>query len=239
MIKKDTPSIIIFDCFETIVENDRTSWIDLFKLFVKENDWNVDPKILWDTWKSDEVLFRKVRTNLEDLNLNPDFKTYEEAWADCFEKVLSRLKLKGDPKILANKCVINMGKNKPYKDSSDYLNKLSNHCKLGVISNADNDFLNPVLSKIEFDFDYILSSESAKLYKPDPRIFLKFIKENNLDPKDCWYVGDKEYDDVLGSSSVGMIPFLIDRSVYNEIKEEKNMIRMSNLIQLYEILINE
>ena len=68
---------------------------------------------------------------------------------------------------------------------------------------------------------------------------MKFIKENNLDPKDCWYVGDKEYDDVLGSSSVGMIPFLIDRSVYNEIKEEKNMIRISNLIQLYEILINE
>ena len=130
-----------------------------------------------------------------------------------------------------------MGKNSPYMDSNEYLNKLSQHCKLGVISNADNDFLYPVLEKIELKFDFILSSESAKLYKPDPRIFLKFIAENNLDPQDCWYVGDKEYDDVLGSSSVGMKPFLIDRSVYNEIKEEKNMVRISNLMHLYEILI--
>lgn len=239
MNEKNIPSVIIFDCFETIVENDRNSWIDLFKVFVKENNWNIDPHNLWITWKSEEVLFRKVRTNLDDLSLNPDFKSYEEAWADCFEKVLISLKLKGDPKVLAKKCVNNMGKNEPYKDSSEYLNKLSDHCRLGVISNADDDFLNPVLDKIEIDFDYVLSSESAKLYKPDPRIFLKFIKENNLDPQDCWYVGDKEYDDVLGSSSVGMQPFLIDRSVYNEIKEEKNMTKISNLIQLYEILIKK
>ena len=129
-----------------------------------------------------------------------------------------------------------MGRNIPYEDTSEYLNKLSEYCKLGVISNADNDFLNPVLDKIDFNFDYILSSETAKLYKPDPRIFLKFVKENNLDPSDCWYVGDKEFDDVLGSSSVGMLPFLIDRSVYNEINEENKFISLSNLIQLYEII---
>jgi len=239
MKKINTPSIIIFDCFETIVENDRKSWIDLFKVFVKENNWEISPQILWDTWKSEEVLFRKVRTNLENLSLNPNFKTYEEAWANCFNKVLFELKLEGNPSVLAKRCIKNMGKNSPYMDSNEYLNKLSQHCKLGVISNADNDFLYPVLEKIELKFDFILSSESAKLYKPDPRIFLKFIAENNLDPQDCWYVGDKEYDDVLGSSSVGMKPFLIDRSVYNEIKEEKNMVRISNLIQLYEILINK
>ena len=65
---------------------------------------------------------------------------------------------------------------------------------------------------------------------------LKFVKQNNLDPSDCWYVGDKEFDDVLGSSSVGMLPFLIDRSVYNEINEENKFISLSNLIQLYEII---
>ncbi|MDC0252913.1 HAD family hydrolase [Chloroflexi bacterium] len=236
MIQKDNPSIIIFDCFETIVENDRSSWIDLFSTLVKDNNWNINPNNLWKIWKKEEVLFREIRTNLNDLTLNPDFKTYEQAWSNCFEKVLDELNLKGNPKDLSKKCIINMGKNKPYEESSVYLNKMSEHCKLGVISNADNDFLNPVLKKIDFKFDYILSSESARLYKPDPRIFLRFLEENKLDPEDCWYVGDKEYDDVLGSSSVGMKPFLIDRSVYNEIEVKNKFIKISNLIQLYEIL---
>jgi FMN phosphatase YigB (HAD superfamily) len=236
MIQKNPPSIIIFDCFETIAENDSSSWISLFKELVNDNEWDIDPNRLWKIWKTEEVLFREKRTNLKNLNLNPKFKSYEEAWSDCFEKILNKLNLKGNSKALSKKCVINMGRNIPYEDTSEYLNKLSEYCKLGVISNADNDFLNPVLDKIDFNFDYILSSETAKLYKPDPRIFLKFVKENNLDPSDCWYVGDKEFDDVLGSSSVGMLPFLIDRSVYNEINEENKFISLSNLIQLYEII---
>jgi len=236
MIKKNPPSIIIFDCFETIVENDTSSWIGLFNELVKDNNWNIDPNRLWKVWKTEEILFREKRTNLKDLDLNPKFKSYEEAWSDCFEKVLDNLNLKGNYNDLARKCVLNMGKNQPYEETSEYLNKLSDYCKLGVISNADNDFLNPVLARIDFKFDYILSSESAKSYKPNPSIFLKFLKENNLDPLDCWYVGDKEFDDVLGSSSVGMHPFLIDRSVYNEMIEEKKFISISNLIQLYEII---
>ena len=71
------------------------------------------------------------------------------------------LKLEGNPSVLAKRCIKNMGKNSPYMDSNEYLNKLSQHCKLGVISNADNDFLYPVLEKIELKFDFILSSESA------------------------------------------------------------------------------
>ena len=236
MIMKEPPSIIIFDCFETIVENEISSWIALFNELVKNNKWNIDPNSLWKVWKTEEVLFREKRTNLKDLKLNPKFKTYEDAWSDCFEKVLDNYNLKGNSNHLSRKCVMNMAKNKPYEDTLEYLNKLSDYCKLGVISNADNDFLNPVLDRIGFNFDYILSSESAKLYKPDPRIFMRLVKDNNLDPSDCWYVGDKEFDDVLGSSSVGMQPFLIDRSVYNEISEDKKFISISNLIQLYEII---
>ena len=236
MKKINRPKFIIFDCFETIVNNDLSAWKNLFGSFIDENKWEIETEKLWELWKSKEINFREIRTNLKDLNSNPPFKSYEKAWSDCFKKVFEELKFNANPDELARRCIINMGKNKPYEDTSEYLNKLSRHSKIGIISNADNDFLNPVLKNIDFKFDYVLSSETAKLYKPDRRIFSIFLKENNLRGEDCWYIGDKEYDDVLGSSSVGMKPFLINRSVYNEIMEKDEYVSISNLIQLNKLI---
>ncbi|KAA1299029.1 MAG: HAD family hydrolase, partial [SAR202 cluster bacterium] len=78
--------------------------------------------------------------------------------------------------------------------------------------------------------------EEAECYKPNPNIFKKFIYKNNLNPKDCWYVGDKEFDDVTGSSSLGMQPVLINRSVYNDLRYLDKYIQISDLRQLYEII---
>ena len=76
-----------------------------------------------------------------------------------------------------------------------------------------------------------IGSTTRKIEKEE-----NFLKENNLRGEDFWYVGDKEYDDVLGSSSVGMKPFLINRSVYNEIMEKNEYVSISNLIQLNKLI---
>ena len=179
MKKIDSPKFIIFDCFETIVNNDLSAWKNLFGSFIDENKWEIETEKLWELWKSKEINFREIRTNLKDLNSNPPFMSYEKAWSDCFKKVFEELKFDANPDEFAKRCVKNMGKNKPYEETSEYLNKLSRYSKIAIISNADNDFLNPVLENIDFKFNNVLSSETAKLYKPDPRIFSKFLEENN------------------------------------------------------------
>ena len=57
-----------------------------------------------------------------------------------------------------------------------------------------------------------------------------------LSYEECWYVGDKEFDDVIGSSSLGMQPVLINRSVYNDLRYLDKYIQISDLRQLYEII---
>ena len=234
MIKKLTyPKVLLFDCFETIIENDILRWKQLFKKIISINNWDLDANDFWNLWKKYEVNFRKVRTNMKKIEDSPVFKTYEKAWSDCFNVVFNELKINGNSEECAKLCIESMAQNEPYEDSIEILNKLKSNHKIGVISNADNDFLLPVLDKLCVSFDYILSSENANCYKPNPNIFKKFIHQNKLDPKECWYIGDKEFDDVQGSSSVGMQPFLINRRVYNEIKEFDNHIQISNLKQLY------
>ena len=46
----------------------------------------------------------------------------------------------------------------------------------------------------------------------------------------------KEFDDVIGSSSLGMQPVLINRSVYNDLRYLDKYIQISDLRQLYEII---
>ena len=77
MIQKDNPSIIIFDCFETIVENDRSSWIDLFSTLVKDNNWNINPNNLWKIWKEEEVLFRRIILSTDSNILSTSIVTPE------------------------------------------------------------------------------------------------------------------------------------------------------------------
>ena len=80
MSKKITsPKIILFDCFETIVENDLNGWKSLFAEIIKKNHWNLDPLEFWNLWKKYEVNFREIRTNMEKIEESPPFITYEKA----------------------------------------------------------------------------------------------------------------------------------------------------------------
>ena len=233
------PEFILFDCFETLIKNELSNWHRLFSRLVLEHKLEINGLEFWELWKKEEVNFRNTRNNLDDLNQNIPFISYEEAWKNCFDKVLLKLGIKGISENCAQACVKNMANNDPYYDTEEMIIKLSQYSKIGIISNADNNFLNPVLKKINFKFDYILSSETAKYYKPNPKIFNIVLKNYNIDPKNCWYVGDKEYDDVIGSSSVGMKPILINRNIYNDTYENENYIGISNLKQLYEQLQNK
>lgn len=59
--------------------------------------------------------------------------------------------------------------------------------------------------------DTIVSSADVGLHKPDPRIFLLACQRLGVTPSEAVHVGDHHYADVLGASSVGMLPVLIDR----------------------------
>ena len=57
-----------------------------------------------------------------------------------------------------------------------------------------------------------MSSEDAQAYKPDPRIFTRFLQEMNVAPEAVLYVGDAPYDDAHGAKLAGMQTVLIQRT---------------------------
>ena len=84
---------------------------------------------------------------------------------------------------------------RPYEGIVGMLKKLKGQVKLGVVSNKDHDLVIKLINK-EFPglFDIVQGSYFDKPKKPNPYLIDKIIKENNLNKKDCLYVGDTNID---------------------------------------------
>ncbi|MBN1193524.1 MAG: HAD-IA family hydrolase [Coriobacteriia bacterium] len=83
---------------------------------------------------------------------------------------------------------------------------------VGIISNWDSRLAH-VLGGLGLEdvLSDVVSSAEVGLHKPDPRIFKLACDRMGVSPGQAAHVGDHQYADVLGASSVGMQAVLIDR----------------------------
>jgi 2-haloalkanoic acid dehalogenase type II len=100
-----------------------------------------------------------------------------------------------------------------YPDALDTLERLAAHgLTLGLLSNADDDFLQGALSRARLRFSAIQSSESLRAYKPNRAIFEAFCRRLNHDPSEVLYVGDSLATDVQGAGNAGLRTAWVRRS---------------------------
>ena len=202
---------VIFDMYETLAENNTGLWKDTFREICSVQGLAVNPEYLYQEWKSLEMVFRKERQNLEEPENSPPFKSYEQAWRECFSHVFARLGLEGDAPAAANHTIRDMGRREPYQDALDAMPALQAGWRTGILSNADDDYLLPLLNHIGWKFEAVLSSEGARAYKPLPAPFRQIMDRLGIGPDEAIYVGDTLYDDVVGAKGVGMRAAWINR----------------------------
>ena len=166
-------------------------------------DLAADPQSLYDTWKSYEMQFRRVRNNMEQPELSPPFKSYREAWTDAFVDAFRELGLAGDPQQAAAACVEGMGQREPFEDTMRFLDRASQRWTLSLLTNADDDFIAPLLERHGLSFRSVVTSESARSYKPAAAGFLRVLRETGVSADEAVYVGDSPLDDVHGARLVG------------------------------------
>ena len=100
-----------------------------------------------------------------------------------------------------------------FPETNDALDALGRTRTLAVLSNADDRFLYGTIAHNGWDcFSYVLSSEEACAYKPDPRIFARLVDEMGVPPEAVLYVGDSPYDDAHGAKLAGMHTVLVQRT---------------------------
>ena len=202
---------VIFDVYETLALNNTGLWINTFREICSDQGLDVDPETLYWTWKSPEMRFRKERLNMEDPDASPPFKSYQEAWRDCFQQAFSTLGLEGDATVAAEYTIRDLGLREPYKDAVETLPLVQAGWRTGILSNADDGYLLPLLDRLGWKFDAVLSSEGARAYKPLPGPFRQILGKLGVGPEEAVYIGDTLFDDILGAQGVGMKAAWINR----------------------------
>lgn len=131
---------------------------------------------------------------------------------------------------------------KPYDGMIEMLNKLKSNktIQLAVVSNKDNDLTNQLIQK-EFPrvFDIIQGSYFDKPRKPDPFLIDKIITENNINKKDCLYIGDTNIDKE-SAVNAGLDYLLVNYGYRTKEELEKmcpNNTSISNLNELYNAIL--
>ncbi|MEK7778079.1 MAG: HAD family hydrolase [Chloroflexota bacterium] len=204
---------VIFDMYETLAHNHPALWLPTFEEICQDQGLPVTSQRLWDIWKPLELGFRQERNQRDGSGSMPPFKTYEDAWSDCFAQVFREIG-KGDADDAGRKCVIALGERELFPGVHNVIARLrsADIFRLGVLSNADNDSLWPLLYRQGLEFDAVVTSEAARAYKPNPRPFQLIAGALGVPVEACLFVGDSQYDDVQGAHAAGMLTVWLNRN---------------------------
>lgn len=197
---------VIFDMFNTLVEDGESYWLSSFQRIVTEQHLGIEAAELRRRWSSGDQQFRERRTSDR-----VPFQTYCDAWLRSFERTFSGWQLHGDPAGALRIVLEDMGRRPIHRDTLPALEMLQGKCRMAVLSNADDQFLDPVVQRLGVSFEAVLSSEGARCYKPRPELFHTMLRRMGLDPQETAYVGDRQYEDVQGAGQTGMVTVWINR----------------------------
>ncbi len=132
-----------------------------------------------------------------------DFVPFWDAHVLGLQKTFADLEMHADPETYVSDLFDAFGRVPAFCDVKPALAALS-HVQTGVISNADHGHLTAALRANDLRFKVVVSSESARCYKPDPDIFSTAFKACAANPAQTLYVGDSQEDDILGAKRAGI-----------------------------------
>lgn len=198
---------VAFDCYGTLIDFGDHHFIDLMGVVCLRNELGIEGKALWDRWLAlSKEVWRERGRDPEQPTKGPEprFGTYADLWTEQFERAFHALETQGDAYGAYQLLIQHAREARPFAETHEVIEALRPHYKLCVLSNADDDWLRPCLDAAGLHFAHVVSSESARSYKPRAPIFHETAALLGLPPAVVLYVGDSPIADVLGANHAGL-----------------------------------
>jgi 2-haloacid dehalogenase len=98
-----------------------------------------------------------------------------------------------------------------FPDSVAALARLHERFKLGVITNCDDDLFTASEAKLGLKFDWLVTAQQAKRYKPNPRGFELMFERVGLPPARILHVAQSLFHDHVPAKRLGLSTVWVDR----------------------------
>ena len=198
---------IIFDMFNTIAQDGPEHWRQTLAEIIAAQQLDTTPDALRQAWDDGSANFRRRR-----IDPAVPFISYLDGWTDAFGVAFRTLNLPGDARAASQKSISDLSRRPLWPEAAAALDALAQNYRLAVLSNADDAGLDPVIARIPTHFAVVISSEAGQCYKPDRRLFAAALRRLQAEPARCAYVGDKQFEDVMGARRAGIPAVWINRA---------------------------
>jgi 2-haloacid dehalogenase len=99
----------------------------------------------------------------------------------------------------------------PFPDSSPALHVLRKRYKLAIISNIDDDLIAASAQRLQVQFDWIITAQQARSYKPSLNNFQVAIQRIGLPKEKILHVAQSLYHDIAPARSLGLATVWVNR----------------------------
>ena len=98
-----------------------------------------------------------------------------------------------------------------FPDSVAALARVHSRFKLGVITNCDDDLFAASEARLGTSFDWVITAQQAKRYKPNPRGFELAFERIGLPPSRILHVAQSLFHDHVTAKRLGLSTIWVDR----------------------------
>jgi 2-haloacid dehalogenase len=99
----------------------------------------------------------------------------------------------------------------PFDDSPAALARLKTRFRLGVLTNCDDDLFAASNRRLGVEFDWIVTAQQCRGYKPDPHNFEVLFERLGLPRERILHVAQSLYHDHVPAKALGLTTVWIDR----------------------------
>lgn len=190
--------VLTFDCYGTLI--DWESGIrDFFRPLLGRHG-----KALND----DEVL--DLYAELESLAEHGDYLTYREVLRLVVHGFGLRLNFPVTP-TEADALPTSLPGWRPFPDTVAALRRLKSCYQLAVISNTDDDLFAGTAKRLEVPFDFVITAQQVRSYKPSPNNFRQAMARIGLPREQILHCAQSRFHDVAPARSLGLATVWVNR----------------------------
>jgi len=99
----------------------------------------------------------------------------------------------------------------PFPDTVPALKRLKQNFRLAVISNIDDDLFAFSAKRLQVEFDWVITAEQAKSYKPSRRIFEYAMQRIGCSPERILHIAQSVYHDIIPAKAMGLSAIWVNR----------------------------
>ena len=194
----DSIRLITFDCYGTLIDWESGLLAALRPMFLRHSKAIPDQQLLEEYGEAEAA-----------LEAGP-YLRYREVLAQSVQQMGCRL---GVPVSAEQGSVFagSLVRWEPFPDTVSALQSLSKKFRLGIISNIDDDLFAESSKKLGVEFDFVVTAQQVKSYKPSLRNFEEALRRGGLSKEQVLHAGQSLYHDIAPANALGIQNVWVNR----------------------------